>query len=167
MTDYVRGLRRQLPPDVLLQVPSVAVAVRDDAGRVLVARHAEVGAWVLPGGAIEPAETPADAAVRETWEEAGVVVRLTRLVGVFGGPDFVVRYLNGDRTSYVMTVFEARAEGGAARPDGVELLELRWVSRDEWPSLPGSAWARTVLAAVFAPSPRAAFTPAEFVPPRG
>ena len=79
MGDYVRDLRRQLAPGVLLQVPSVSVAVRDEAGRVLLARHSEVGAWVLPGGAIEPGETRADAAVREIWEEAGVVARLTRL----------------------------------------------------------------------------------------
>ena len=50
--------------------------------------------------------------MREIWEEAGVVVRLTRLVGVFGGPDFVVQYLNGDRTSYAMAVFA----GGGLRP---------------------------------------------------
>ena len=158
MSDYVLELRRQVAPGVLLQVPSVSVAVRDEKGRVLVARHSEVGAWVLPGGAIEPGETPADAAVRETWEEAGLRVRLTRLVGVFGGPEFVVRYRNGDRTSYVMTVFEAHAEPGEARPDGVELLELRFVDAGEWAALPCSAWAREVLPAVFAEGP-AVFAP--------
>ena len=34
---------------------------------------------------IEPGETPANAAVRETWEETGLIVALTRIVGVFGG----------------------------------------------------------------------------------
>jgi 8-oxo-dGTP pyrophosphatase MutT (NUDIX family) len=167
MSDYVRELRGQLAPGRLLQVPSVSVAVRDDAGRVLLARHSEVGAWVLPGGAIEPGETPADAAVRETWEEAGLLVRLTRLVGVFGGPDFIVQYRSGDRTSYVMTVFEGRAESGAPRPDGVELLELRFVGGDEWPSLPCARWAPPVLAAVFAPPPAAAFAPPTWKPEGG
>lgn len=167
MGDYVRELRRQVPPGALLQVPSVSVAVRDEAGRILVARHAEAGAWVLPGGAVEPGETPADAAVRETWEEAGLLVHLTRLVGVFGGPEFVVQYRSGDRTSYVMSVFEARAAGGAARADGVELLELRWVGKDEWSALPWAAWAPPVLAAVFGPEPGAAFAPAAWTPAAG
>jgi len=99
MSDHLRELRRRVGHEPVLQVPSVSVAVRDQAGRVLLARHSEGGAWVLPGGAIEPGESPADAAVREAWEETGLLVRLTALVGVFGGPDFIVQYRNGDRTS--------------------------------------------------------------------
>jgi 8-oxo-dGTP pyrophosphatase MutT (NUDIX family) len=167
MSDYVRGLRERVGHEPLLQVPSVAVAVRDEGGRVLLARHVEGGVWLLPGGAVEPAETPADAAVRETWEETGLLVRLARVVGVFGGPEFVVRYGNGDRTSYVMTVFEARAEGGSPRADGVELLELRFAGAGEWEALPCAAWAPVVLAAVFAGGGEAAFAPARFVPPGG
>lgn len=34
--------------------------------------------WVLPGGAIEPEEVPADAALREAWEETALHVRLER-----------------------------------------------------------------------------------------
>ena len=49
--------------------PSTSVIVRDDAGRVLLARHSEGNVWVTPGGAIEPLETPADAAVRKRHDE--------------------------------------------------------------------------------------------------
>lgn len=165
MSDYVRTLRGRVGGDVLLQVPSVSVAVRDDEGRVLLARHSDGGWWLLPGGAIEPGETPADAAVRETWEEAGVHVRLTGLVGVFGGPDFVVQYANGDRTSYVMTVFAARIARGAPRPDGDELLELRFATAAEWPGFACARWLPPVLEAVFANAATAAFAPATWVPP--
>lgn len=165
MSDYVRELRAAVGREVLLQVPSVSVAVRDEQGRVLVARHSEVGAWVLPGGAIEPAETPADAAVREAWEETGLHVELTSLVGVFGGPDFLVQYVNGDRTSYVMSVYAARAAGGRAAPDGVELLEMRYVADGEWQELPCARWLPPVLRTVFAPgAPQ--FAPASWAPPR-
>ena len=99
------------------------------SGRVLLARHSEGGLWLLPGGAIEPTEIPADAAVREMFEETGLFVRLTALVGIFGGPEFVIHYGNGHRTSYVMAVFEAEHRGGTLHPDGAELLEIRFCVR--------------------------------------
>lgn len=39
--------------------------------------------WVVPGGGIEPTEEPGVAASREVQEEAGVVGRLGRCLGVF------------------------------------------------------------------------------------
>jgi 8-oxo-dGTP pyrophosphatase MutT (NUDIX family) len=94
VAEYVRRLRGIVGGEELLQIPSVSIALRDSDGRILLARHAEGGVWLLPGGAIEPAEIPADAAVREMFEETGVLVQLTGLVGVFGGPEFVVHYRN-------------------------------------------------------------------------
>ena len=149
MTDYDRRIRSLVGPEELLQLPSVSVAVRDADGRVLLARHVEGDRWVLPGGAIEPGETPADAAVREAWEETGLVVRLTRLVGVFAGPHYVVQYRNGDRASYVSSVFEGVVDGGSARPDGTELRELRFVSESDIEALTLAPWVPEVLAAVF------------------
>jgi 8-oxo-dGTP pyrophosphatase MutT (NUDIX family) len=148
VAEYVRRLRDIVGGKELLQVPSVSIALRDANGRVLLARHSE-GGWLLPGGAIEPTEIPADAAVREMFEETGILVRLTTLVGVFGGPEFVVHYRNGHRTSYVMAVFEAEHGGGTLHPDGAEVLELRFVSEAEAAVLPKAPWVPEVLQAVF------------------
>ena len=94
MAEYVRRLRDIVGGEELLQVPSVSIALRDPSGRVPLARHSEGGVWLLPGGAIEPTEIPADAAVREMVEETGLFVRLTALVCIFGGPEFVIHYGN-------------------------------------------------------------------------
>jgi ADP-ribose pyrophosphatase YjhB (NUDIX family) len=83
------------------------------------------------------------------FEETGLLVRLTRLVGVFGGPEFVIHYRNGDRTSYVMAVFEAEHIGGAQRPDGVEVTEVRFVTESEAAALPKAQWMSEVLEAIF------------------
>jgi 8-oxo-dGTP pyrophosphatase MutT (NUDIX family) len=149
MADFVRRLRELVGGEELLQVPSVSVALRDAEGRVLLARHADAQRWVLPGGAIEPGESPADAALREMWEETGLLVRLTSLVGVFGGPEFVVHYRNGHRTSYIMTIFEALEAQGNPRPDQKELLELRYASEAEAYALAVAPWGPEVLQAVF------------------
>lgn len=147
--DYIKRIRERVGGEELLQVPSVSVAVRDENGRVLLARHSEGDVWLLPGGTVEPGEPPADAALREMWEETGLRVRLTGLVGVFGGPDFIVHYRNGHRTSYVMTVFEAVADDTTATPDGGEIVEVRYVSRRERGGLRIAGWMPEVLDAIF------------------
>ncbi len=164
ISEYLKGIRERVGHALLL-VPSVTAIVFDEERRVLLARPAGKGAWVAPGGSIDPDETPADAVVRETWEETGLVVRPVGLLGVWGGPECVVEYANGDRSSYVMTVFECAVTGGVPRPDGEEIAELRWVAESELTAFPLATWARTVLPVVFRGRDRASFTPPTWRPP--
>lgn len=39
--------------------------------------------WIVPGGGVEPEEEPSVTAMREVLEEAGVVGKLGRCLGVF------------------------------------------------------------------------------------
>lgn len=48
---------------------------------VLLIRRRDVPVWVLPGGGIDPGETPEHAIEREILEETGFTVKATRLVG--------------------------------------------------------------------------------------
>lgn len=50
--------------------------------RILMVRHVHDGRdyWTLPGGGLEPDETPAEAAVREVFEETHVHVSVDRFV---------------------------------------------------------------------------------------
>ena len=144
VSNYIRDLRAAVGTR-LLQIPSVTILIRDGEGRLLLVKQADPEIWSTPGGTIEPLETPADAAVRDAWEETGLHVRLSRLVGVFGGPEFVTEYRNGDRVSYVQTVFDAIPESGVLRVDEDEVLELRYWSRAEIASLSVPVWLPEVL----------------------
>jgi ADP-ribose pyrophosphatase YjhB (NUDIX family) len=155
------GAVRQLVGTHLLVVPGVAAAAVDGRDRLLLVRHAATGWWVLPGGAVEPDEQPADAAVRETREETGVEVRPTHVVAVDGGAGHHIRYPNGDEVSYVTTVFRCEPVGGRLDEDSDEVTAVRWVPRAEVPDLDGLApWLERLLpyldreVAHFAPSTR-------------
>ena len=164
MSDYVRSLRARIG-NTLLEVPTASVVTFDAAGRVLLVRNLEDGLWSTPGGMIEPLETPADAAVREMWEETGLLVELTRLVGVIGGPDCQVTYGNGDRMAWVASLFEGRPVGGELRADGVETIELRYVARDEWRALPHRPHLPLFLDAAFVADAGPHFRPPTWRPP--
>ena len=130
LSDFMRDLRARIGTQTLLTI-GVTALVRDDQGRLLFQRRADTGGWGLPGGMIEPGETPADAVRRETWEETGVLVEPLRLAAVLGGPEFHTRFTNGDELSIVSLVFECRAVGGTLRPDGEESLEVCYLAEDE------------------------------------
>jgi ADP-ribose pyrophosphatase YjhB (NUDIX family) len=57
-------------------VPSVTVAVRDEAGRILLVHKIDNDYWALPGGAVDLGESVTDAALPEIAEEAGVTIEL-------------------------------------------------------------------------------------------
>ena len=158
MSPYIRRLRDAVGHELLL-APSVTGIVFDDRDRLLLAHDVDTDLWVAPGGLIEPGERPAEAVIRELREEIGVEVDPIRILGVFGGDDFVVEYANGDRTSYVMTLFECRITDGVPSPDGEEVRELRWVPREELTTLHLAPWAARVLPTIHTGRTRALYEP--------
>lgn len=128
--EFIQALRAKIGTD-LLQVPTASVMAYDDRGRLLLVQDLKSGLWAQPSGIIDPHELPSDAAVREVWEEAGVFVELTRVLGVFAGEHFSGVYPNGDQLSVVATVFAARVISGTPRGDGEETSDARFFLPEE------------------------------------
>ena len=133
---YVARMRAQIGHDLLL-LPGVTGIVRDEGDRVLLTRRRDNGRWSVPAGMIEPGEQPADAVLREVFEETGVRARIDGLGGVATHP---VEYPNGDRCEYLNVWFRCRATGGAARVGDDENLEVAWFAPGALPDL--DAWSR-------------------------
>ncbi|GAA0799650.1 NUDIX hydrolase [Spirilliplanes yamanashiensis] len=145
VSPYVANLRAHVGHDLLL-LPGVSGVVRDDAGRVLLARRTDNGQWSVPAGAIDPGEQPADAVVREVYEETGVHVAVE---GVGGVATHRVEYPNGDVCEYLNVWFRCRPVGGAPRADGDETLAAGWFAPGELPEL--TEWSRLRIATTLAP----------------
>ncbi len=164
ISPYVRHLRGAVGSARLL-LPSVTALIYDDAGGLLLVRQADGGVWSTPGGSMEPDETPADAVVREAWEETGLRVHPRRVFGVYAGPGFIVRYPNGDETQYVMIAFECEVRGGRLQADGDETVEVRYWTEDEAATLPLTPWLPTVLPTFYTRPETADFAPPRWQPP--
>jgi NAD+ diphosphatase len=107
--------------------PAVIVLVRKE-GKALLAHNARfpAGRFGLIAGYVEAGETIEEAAIREAREEAGI-----------GIGD--LRYAKSQSWPFpdsLMIAFTAEWESGEARPDGVEIAELRWCGPDELPDIP-------------------------------
>ncbi|MEV7280630.1 (deoxy)nucleoside triphosphate pyrophosphohydrolase [Streptomyces sp. NPDC093111] len=99
-----------------------------DQGRLLAARRSApaelAGRWELPGGKLEPGESPEEALVRELREELGIETEPgERLPGEWPL-----------KPGYVLRVWTARLLSGEPRPLE-DHDELRWLARHELDSV--------------------------------
>jgi 8-oxo-dGTP pyrophosphatase MutT (NUDIX family) len=74
ISSHCQQLRNKIGHE-LLQIPGVAAVIHDEAGRILLQQNTGDRVWSLPAGSIEPGEAPAQAVVREVWEETSLKVR--------------------------------------------------------------------------------------------
>jgi len=81
----VPEVRQQFRAELGHITPKVGgnAAIFNADGQILLMQRADNARWCLPCGWVDPSESPAEAAVRETREETGLEVEVSRLVDVF------------------------------------------------------------------------------------
>ena len=163
MSPHVRRIREAIGPELII-LPSVSGIVFDEQGRILLVRHREGGLWSVPGGAVEPEELPADGLVREVWEESGLYVKPVRILGVFGGPRCTLEYGNGDRSNYVISVFECEVIGGTLDANSDETCGAAFVGAGELGEYRLSPWLRDILPGLYDRSRAGYFAPPTWAP---
>lgn len=112
-------------------------------GAVLLRLHEKYDFWTGPGGRIDPAEDINEAALRETWEEAGLEVTLvgpnywTKEDTVTNidlvPPIFVNRHRINDIHEHSACIFAAVSNSRNIDPQAEEDkgIETKWVTREE------------------------------------
>jgi ADP-ribose pyrophosphatase YjhB (NUDIX family) len=120
--------------------PTASALIRDDEGRILLARRAGdpgAGLWDLLGGFLDEGEEPLDALRRELREETGLDAEPGAFLG--GIPD---RY-GEDGPWTVNFYWEASLGAGEPRPAD-DVAELVWFPADRLPPRSAFAFANTI-----------------------
>jgi len=127
---------------VFFQEPKVAAgALIERDGAVLLVRRSvdpRSGAWALPAGYMEIDEGPVAAAMRECFEETGLIVRITGLFGVY-------HIANDPRGAGVLILYRAVPESDDLRP-GDDASEVVYFGPREMPRDIAFASTRRALA---------------------
>ncbi|GAA1859703.1 NAD(+) diphosphatase [Paeniglutamicibacter psychrophenolicus] len=103
--------------------PAVIVAITDEDDRLLLGANKAWGGtrFSTLAGFVEPGESLESAVIREVAEESGVIVQNPRYMGSQPWPF----------PRSLMLGFTATATGTELLPDGVEIIDLRWFTREQ------------------------------------
>jgi len=110
-------------------------AIIDAAGQILLIRRADNRLWAMPGGAMAVGETPAEAVIREAFEETGVRAEPLALVGVHDSRlcGTIARF----HLYHFLFLCKPLNDGaGADRPaasHAIEVLQSDWFAEDALP----------------------------------
>jgi ADP-ribose pyrophosphatase YjhB (NUDIX family) len=116
---------------------SVAAAVVDEYGRVLVIQRRDNSHWEPPGGVLELNESIIDGLKREVREETGLEIEPDRLTGI---------YKNMPR-GVIALVFRAHLTGGSERTS-IETSRIDWWTAEDIRQRMDEAYAIRILDAL-------------------
>ena len=151
--EFIVELRQHIGHAPLWLAGVTAVVIRDR--QVLLVKRADNQAWTPVTGIVEPGENPADCAVREVLEEAGIDVVARRLAWLHVTRPIV--HANGDQAQYLDHVFRMDWVGGEPFPADDESLDVRWFDLAEAPPVSADMRRRIELASDDSPCAPAVF----------
>jgi 8-oxo-dGTP diphosphatase len=98
----------------------------EDRSEVLLIKRRDIPVWVLPGGGLDPGETPERGALRELQEETGYTASIVRKVA---------EYLPVNAMTKLSHVFECKPVSGSAST-GLETKEVQFFPVNSLPEMP-------------------------------
>lgn len=118
---------------------AAAILFSFDRHKVLLIKRRDIPVWVLPGGGVEPGESPETAACREMLEETGFEVKIVRKIAT---------YSPSNRLSKTTHFYEVATLSGSPST-GSETREIEFFQVDSLPKLmppPYAGWIADAVA---------------------
>ena len=124
-TDFYQDPAAPEPTSIVV---AASAFVLDSDRRLLMIRRTDSGLYALPGGRHELGETMTATAIRETYEETGIRIKVASLIGIYSNPDHVMAFSDGEVRQEFSICFRAWPVGGAPRLSD-ESMEVQWVEQ--------------------------------------
>jgi len=122
-----------MPKPITPLVGADTFVVNEDRELCLI-RRADNGLWALPGGCQELNETPAECACREYYEETGLIIKITRCLGVFSSLKYEYKYYPYKDNVFVHLLFAGKLVGGTECKSD-ESISIKWFTEQNLPEL--------------------------------
>lgn len=109
----------------------VRAVIFNDLGEILMVKEKIDGKWALPGGWADIGYTPSEVAVKESLEEAGMIVEAKKLLAILDKR----RHNHPSDLYYIYKVFIACDILEKAELDGIETSDSAFFSENNLPEL--------------------------------
>lgn len=129
---YIMDLRREVGTKPLIMV-GASVLIFNENNELLLQHRKDNACWGLIGGSMELGETLEEVAIREMYEESGLIPTDLELLNVFSGQEFYYQYPHGDEIFNVIAAYECRSFSGELKYDEEEAIAIAFFPLDQLP----------------------------------
>lgn len=129
---YIMELRKIVGKRPLIMA-GAAVLLINEKNELLLQLRQDNNCWGLAGGALELGETLEQTAMRELFEETGLIANKIKLFNVYSGENFHYTYPHGDVVYNVISAYICTDYEGVMKRDGKEVQELKFFKFAELP----------------------------------
>lgn len=133
---YIADYKEKFGLTSVPMMPASGVLIENDQGEVLLQKRTDNGHWCLPGGSCDAGDQFLETAVRETYEETGLVVQAEdlSLFALLSDPDLEkVQYPDGSFTHYYSAWFCTNRFTGEMIESNEETAALKFYAMDHLP----------------------------------
>lgn len=129
MNGYISELRKVIGNRTIIQCAASIICV-DKEGRILLGKRSDNHKYGYSGGSVEIDEKVEDCAIRELYEEMGLIAEELEFFFINSGPEAHYIYPNGDEVSNIEIVYLCRKFHGEIK-DSDEMTDMRFFKAED------------------------------------
>jgi ADP-ribose pyrophosphatase YjhB (NUDIX family) len=118
-----------MPKPITPLVGADTFAVNENK-EVCLIRRSDTKLWALPGGCQNLGETPKQAAEREFFEETGLRIEVTELLGVFSSVLYEYITYKHKENEFCHLLYKGKVIDGKEKTS-IESLDIKWFKKDD------------------------------------